>query len=79
MAILYDFDPMGESRIVSALARMETAIERIDAACDPAAKQRGEKPGPSGVTALVNNHEKLREEVAETMRDLEALISDLEG
>lgn len=70
---------MGESRIVSALARIEAAIERIDAVCDPEAKQGGDKLEPSGVTALVNNHEKLREEVAETMRDLDALISDLEG
>ena len=28
---------------------------------------------------LVNNHEKLREEVADTLGDLDALIEELEG
>lgn len=70
---------MGESRIVSALARIEAAIERIDAACNAAPKDGSVGAGSSGVTALVNNHEKLREEVAETMRDLDAVIADLEG
>jgi hypothetical protein len=70
---------MGESRIISALARIEAAIERIDAACDASSADASTKAGSSGLTALVNNHEKLREEVAETMRDLDTVIADLEG
>ncbi len=59
-----------------ALARIETALERIAAvraspADSPAASAR--------VIELVNTHEKLREEVADTLRDLDALIDQLEG
>ncbi len=70
---------MGESRIVSALARIEAAIERIDAASNASSGNAANATKSSGVTALVNNHEKLREEVAETMRDLDAVIAELEG
>ncbi|MEM8726318.1 MAG: hypothetical protein AAGE86_12425 [Pseudomonadota bacterium] len=38
---------------------------------DPAASAR--------VMALVNSHEKLREEVADTLGELDALLEELEG
>lgn len=67
---------MNTSRMDQALARIETALERIAAA----------RPGPADspaasarVIELVNTHEKLREEVAETLRDLDSLIDQLEG
>lgn len=84
---------MGESRIETAMARIEAALERIQTArpqfpdTDTAVPAGADAPmsadadvagGPSRVLALVNAHEKLREEVAETLRDLDALIEDLE-
>ena len=70
---------MGESRIVSAMERIEAAMERI-AAVRLSAPSTDEDPAASAkVAALVNSHEKLREEVADTMRELDALIAELEG
>jgi hypothetical protein len=67
---------MDDNRFEQALARMEAALARIAAARlahdnAPVASAR--------VIELVNKHEKLREEVAETMRDLDSLIERLEG
>ncbi len=79
---------MGESRIQQALARIDAALSRLDAAREGVAAQVAagarETEGKDGtgsarVMALVNSHEKLREEVADTLRDLDALIEDLEG
>lgn len=69
---------MGESRIVEAMTRIEAAMERIANARAKVARQ----PEPSAATPklmeLVNSHEKLREEVAETVRELDQLIAELE-
>lgn len=70
---------MSASRIEQAVARLDAAMERISVAqanrpdkpSDPAASAR--------VMALVNSHEKLREEVADTLGELDALIEELEG
>ena len=79
---------MGDSRIDKALARIDAAVARIDTARSDAlasiaktaeAARENESAGSARVTELVNRHEKLREEVAESLRDLDALIEDLEG
>lgn len=78
---------MGESRIDNAVARIEAALARMDAARAAALAGDGASPagvakasgGSSRVMELVNAHEKLREEVADSLRDLDALIGELEG
>lgn len=83
---------MGESRIDKAVARIEAALARMDAARavvvakTPAKTPQenafsGEKDtaGSARVMELVNRHEKLREEVADSLRDLDTLIAELEG
>ncbi len=85
---------MSESRIQQALARIDAALLRLDAARqrqalpasdaqDDANTQSGiadgkDNSGSARVMALVNSHEKLREEVADTLRELDALIEELE-
>lgn len=68
-------------------ARIDQAITRIEAALARIAEARGSGGQSSGargaatsarVVELVNSHEKLREEVAESLRDLDALIGQLE-
>ena len=66
---------MTEARIEQALARVETALMRIAAAREQAVRQ----PSSSQrVIELVNSHERLREQVADTLRDLDGLIAGLE-
>lgn len=68
------------ARITAAMARIEAA--RLAAAsAAPATPQplENEKPGSARVMALVNAHEKLREEVADTIGEIDALIAELEG
>ncbi|MEE4154329.1 MAG: hypothetical protein V2I27_09235 [Erythrobacter sp.] len=74
--------------IDAATARLEAALARIEAARDRLMEERGESLAKAGapanansgrVMALVNSHEKLREEVADTLRDLDKLIEELEG
>ena len=75
---------MSAGRIEQAMARLNAAMERIDAAC-AAGKAAGsagsasDNPGSERVMALVNAHEKLREEVADTIGEIDALIEELEG
>ena len=79
---------MGESRIDQAVARIEAALARMDAARETVAasaaqgggsESEKDTGGSARVMELVNAHEKLREEVAETLTDLDALIGELEG
>ena len=75
-AKLIIYIPMEQTRADRALARLDAALARIAAArpkkgADPAASAR--------IMKLVNNHEKLREEVSDTLGDLDALIEELEG
>lgn len=70
---------MSADRIASALTRIETAMARIDAA--RAGLGDGETRGGGSsarVVELVNVHEKLREQVAESLRELDALLATLE-
>ena len=83
---------MGESRIDKAVARIEAAVARMDqarvealAAADAKtasgdiAAANAEPESAARVMELVNAHEKLREEVSDTLRDLDTLIEELEG
>jgi chromosome segregation ATPase len=70
---------MNADRIERALQRIEAAMERIDTARARALAAGGQPAGGSArVVELVNSHEKLREQVAESLRELDDLISKLE-
>lgn len=70
---------MSADRITHAIARIETAMERIDAVRDKAASDGAKAgSGPAKVVELVNAHEKLREQVAESLRELDDLLAKLE-
>jgi predicted 2-oxoglutarate/Fe(II)-dependent dioxygenase YbiX len=74
---------MDADRIAAALARIEAAVARIDAAreaaggADGPAEARG-AGGSARVVELVNVHERLREQVAESLRELDDLLAKLE-
>lgn len=72
---------MAESRTENALERLAAALKRIDAAKDQTAAKLAvasavNDGGSERVLALINSHEKLREEVAETVRQLDAIIEE---
>jgi hypothetical protein len=71
---------MTTDRIAAALARIETAIARIDAVrpVDGAAGDTKSGSASARVVELVNVHEKLREQVAESLRDLDDLLAKLD-
>jgi hypothetical protein len=72
---------MTNARIEQAMTRIETALTRIAEArgSGGASSAAAGAANSARVVELVNSHEKLREEVAETLRDLDALIDQLEG
>lgn len=82
---------MSAERIEQAMARISAAMERIEAVrlasetASETASESADKPlendkaGSAKVLALVNAHEKLREEVADTIGQIDALIGELEG
>ncbi|MEM1053597.1 MAG: hypothetical protein AAGI28_16030 [Pseudomonadota bacterium] len=67
------------SRIGAAMARIDAA--RLDlkssARSNDTPEASAENPGSARVMALVNAHEKLREEVADTIGELDTLIEEL--
>ena len=70
---------MTADRIASALARIESALVRIEAARDARPGAEGKSANASArVVELVNVHEKLREQVAESLRELDDLLAQLE-
>lgn len=80
MRLSWYFRAMHEDRIDSALGRIEAAMARIAAAREAAQAQAGQPAGASArVVELVNAHEKLREQVAESLRELDNLIGQLEA
>ena len=70
---------MSASRIEQAVARLDAAMERISVAQSNQSERPSDPAGSARVMALVNSHEKLREEVADTLGELDALIEELEG
>jgi len=61
------------------MARINTAMARIDAARPDGPADKDDAANSGRVMALVNAHEKLREEVADTIGELDTLIEELEG
>ncbi len=79
---------MTADRIASALARIESAMARIDAARESGGgssigggSATDGKPGGGSakVVELVNVHEKLREQVAESLRELDDLLAQMDS
>lgn len=70
---------MNADRIERALQRIEAAMERMDAAREGALAAAAQPAtGSARVVELVNAHEKLREQVSESLRELDDLIGKLE-
>jgi predicted translin family RNA/ssDNA-binding protein len=70
---------MNADRIERALQRIEAAMERMDAAREKALSAAAQPAASSArVVELVNAHEKLREQVSESLRELDDLIGKLE-
>lgn len=70
---------MESDRIEHAIRRIEAALARIDSARDGAAAAGAKAASSSArVIGLVNAHEKLREHVAETLRELDDVLGKLE-
>lgn len=70
---------MNADRIEAALKRIEAAIERIDSAREIASGADTEAGGGSArVIQLVNNHERLREQVSESLIELDVLLTKFE-
>ncbi|QDH35136.1 hypothetical protein [Porphyrobacter sp. YT40] len=68
---------MSAERITAAIARIEAATARIDAVRETEAESKA--AGASArVIELVNVHEKLREQVADSLRELDDLLAKLE-
>lgn len=69
---------MSGGRVEVAIARIDAAIARIKAAGAKNAMRPTETEAAARVSALVNSHEQLREEVAETLKDLDKVIAELD-
>lgn len=70
---------MTADRINNAINRIESAMKRIDAAGEVTAATGAKAGGGSArVVELVNAHEKLREQVSESLRELDSLLIKLE-
>lgn len=70
---------MSAERIEHAIQRIEAAMQRIEAVKDSPAHSSAKPAGGSpSVIGLVNSHEKLREQVAETLRELDDVLAKLE-
>ncbi|MXO73951.1 hypothetical protein GRI40_01775 [Altererythrobacter aerius] len=68
---------METNRTEAAVQRIESALARIAAAADqPRPPAGAEQPS---VTALVERHESLRETVAQTIGEIDALLAEMES
>lgn len=70
---------MDESRADRALARLDAALERIAAARGNVEQRSADPASSAQIMKLVNRHEALREEVADALGELDAVIASLEG
>lgn len=70
---------MVANRIENAVQRIEAAMQRINSAREAALVDGGQQAaGSKRVIELVNRHEKLREQVAESLSELDDLLGKLE-
>ncbi len=68
------------TRISAAMERIDAARAQMEASSPASADQQEADPAASQrVLALVNAHEKLREEVADTIGQIDSLIEELEA
>ena len=70
---------MDTTRADRALARLDAALARIAAARSSSSAKSSDGAASARIMKLVNNHEKLREEVAEAIGEIDAVIEELEG
>jgi hypothetical protein len=70
---------MDESRADRALARLDAALERIATARCNVDHRPSDPASSAQIMKLVNRHEALREEVADALGELDAVIASLEG
>ncbi len=71
---------MNAGRIEGAMARINAAMKRIEVArpqYGDVTPDTTDNSGSARVMALVNAHEKLREEVADTIGEIDSLIDEL--
>ena len=73
--LLVSHTHMAADRITAALARIEAALARVEAARAVEGKAAGNS---ARVVELVNVHERLLEQVAESLRELDDLLAKLE-
>ncbi len=71
------YTPMSGDRTKQAMARIDGALARIEAAAARPRPAQAEAPAP--VSQLVEKHESLRETVTATLRDLDDLIAKAEA
>lgn len=70
---------MEANRLENAVQRIEAAMQRISAAGETAfGDSHQQAAGSKRVIELVNRHEKLREQVAESLSELDDLLGKLE-
>jgi hypothetical protein len=77
-ALLVSHATMTAARLAHAMTRIEAALARIEAARETLASAGAKGPGSAKVVELVNAHEKLREQVAESLRELDDVLANLE-
>lgn len=70
---------MSARRIEQAMNRITSAMERIDSARHEVGSSADDTPNAARVVSLINQHEKLREEVADTIGEIDSLIEELEA
>jgi hypothetical protein len=78
IALLVSLAPMTAARIAHAMTRIEAALARIETARDTLGSASAKSNGSAKVVELVNAHEKLREQVAESLRELDDVLAKLE-
>lgn len=69
---------MEESRADRAMARLDAALARIAAARGNSPQKDTDPAASARIMKLVNSHEKLREEVADALGELDTVIEALE-
>ena len=70
---------MTGDRSEAAVQRIEAALARIARAADAPVPADAPAAAQGNVLALVEQHERLRETVAQAMADLDAVIADLDS
>ena len=70
---------MSTEPVAAVMTRIDAALERIEAARHALTAASAKSSGSAKVVELVNAHEKLREQVAESLRELDDVLERLDG